>query len=133
MEENKLEWERRLKKYGKYPHGDIQKILKVSYKGLDDDTEQDIFLDIACFFKGYNRNYVEGILDACDLNARCGITNLIDKCLVTVEQDNKLSMHDLVQQMGRKIVRKESKKECGKRSRLWHYEDVLEVLNENKV
>ena len=52
---------------------------------------------------------------------------------MTVEQDNKLSMHDLLQQMGSKIARKESKKECGKCSRLWHYEDVLEVLNENKV
>jgi hypothetical protein len=42
-------------------------------------------------------------------------------------------MHDLVQQMGREIVRQESPQNLGERSRLWYYKDVLEVLTENKV
>ncbi len=127
----KVEWKIRLDKYKKIPHGDIQKILKISYKGLD-DIEQNIFLDIACFFKGRNKNYVVDILEACDLHPKFGIQNLIDKCVVTINQCNELSMHDLLQQMGREIVRQESPK-LGERSRLWCYKDALDVLTENTV
>jgi hypothetical protein len=42
-------------------------------------------------------------------------------------------MHDLLQEMGREIVRQESPKEPGKRSRLWFHEDVRHVLEENTV
>ena len=88
-----------------------------------DKTERDIFLDIACFFKGWSKNYVVDILTACNLHPDSGIPNLIDKCLIRVEFD-KLWMHDLIQQMGREI---------GKRTRLWRYDDALEVLTENTV
>ncbi|KAK2665543.1 hypothetical protein Ddye_004117 [Dipteronia dyeriana] len=37
-------------------------------------------------------------------------------------------MHDLLQEMGRKIVHNESPDELGKRSRLWRREDVLDTL-----
>ncbi|XP_059454645.1 disease resistance protein Roq1-like [Corylus avellana] len=40
-------------------------------------------------------------------------------------------MHDLLQEMGREIVRQESPKEPGERSRLWFDEDVRYVLEEN--
>ncbi|XP_050290996.1 disease resistance protein RPV1-like isoform X4 [Quercus robur] len=128
----KLEWESALKKYEKIPNGDIQKILKISYDGLD-ENEQNIFLDIACFFKGYCMNYdkVVAILEGCDLEPVDGISRLIDKCLVTGDHYNELSMHDLLQRMGREIVRQESPQNPGERSRLWHCEDVLEVLTEN--
>ncbi|KAF5451960.1 hypothetical protein F2P56_027009 [Juglans regia] len=41
-------------------------------------------------------------------------------------------MHDLLEDMGKEIVRQESPKELGKRSRLWFYKDVFEVLEKNK-
>eukprot|EP00257_Ricinus_communis_P025626 XP_025013040.1 disease resistance protein RPS6-like [Ricinus communis] len=44
---------------------------------------------------------------------------------------SKLELHDLLQEMGRKIVFEESKNP-GNRSRLWIPEDVCYVLNENK-
>ena len=100
----KLEWKSALAKYEKIPNIDIQEILKISYQGLD-EIERDIFLDIACFFKGYHMNNVVDILEACDLYPVYGIQKLIDKCLVNVGQYNNLSMHDLVQQMGKEIVR----------------------------
>ena len=126
------QWESALEKYKKIPNKDIQEILRISYEGLD-ETEQDIFLDIACFFKGLNIHYVVNMLDACNLYPDSGIPRLVDKCLITVELWNKLSMHDLLQQMGREIVRQESPKVPGKRTRLWCYEDALEVLTENTV
>ena len=127
----KPEWESALNKYEKILSWDIQKILQISYDGLD-ETEQHIFRDIACFFKGYDYVEVVDILGACDLYPEFGIQKLIDKCLLTKERD-KLWMHDLLQQMGREIVRQESKENPGQRSRLWNYEEALNVLTEDMV
>ena len=124
-------WESTLNKYERIPSRDIQKILQISYDGLD-ETEQHIFLDIACFFKGYNYDKVVDILGTCDLWPELGIKKLIEKCLLTNE-GNTLWMHDLLQQMGREIVRQESQVNPGQRSRLWNYEEALDVLIENMV
>ncbi|KAK9992808.1 hypothetical protein SO802_022511 [Lithocarpus litseifolius] len=40
-------------------------------------------------------------------------------------------MHDLLQDMGQEIVRRESPREPGGRSRLWIYKDVIRVLKNN--
>ena len=55
------------------------------------------------------------------------IENLIDKSLITLTRDNRLEMHDLLQEMGWQIVRKTSK-EPGKRSRLWEQKDISHIL-----
>uniref|UniRef100_A0A7N2MV84 TIR domain-containing protein n=1 Tax=Quercus lobata TaxID=97700 RepID=A0A7N2MV84_QUELO len=122
------QWKSELEKYKNIPNKEIQNILKVSFEGLD-KNEKDIFLDIACFFKGFLKNYVVDILAACNLYPDSGIPNLIDKSLIRVGS-GKLWMHDLIQQMGREIVQQESN-ELGKRTRLWCYDDALEVLTEN--
>ena len=126
------EWESAIDKYGKILNRDIYTRLKVSYDGLE-EREKDIFLNIACFFNGRNNNYVENILDACNLYPRYGIPNLVNKCLITIGHDGILWMHDLVEQMGREIVRQESPKILNERSRIWHYEDALKVLTGSKV
>ena len=128
----KNEWESALDMYKKIPKEDIQKKLQVSYDGLQ-DTEKDIFLDIACFFKGRDKGYVVKILDACELYPGFGIPRLVDKCLITIDQNGRLSMHDLIQQMGREVVRQQAPNILGKRSRLCCYKDSLEVLTRNKV
>ncbi|KAK9985512.1 hypothetical protein SO802_030463 [Lithocarpus litseifolius] len=127
----KSEWENAIRQYRKIPERDIHEILKVSYDGLR-PTEKDIFLDIACFFKGRNKDNVVNILDACNLYPTFGIPNLVNKCLITISH-GILWMHDLVQQMGMEIVRQESPNILKTRSRLWHYEDALEVLTRSKV
>ncbi|KAK7829093.1 tmv resistance protein n [Quercus suber] len=123
------EWKSALEKYKNIPHEKIQEKLKISYDGLG-KTEKDIFLDIACFFKGFNRSYVVSILKACKLYPGYGIGRLIDKCLITVGQSGNLWMHDLLQQMGREIVQQESE-ELGKRSRIWCFDDAYEILTTN--
>jgi len=42
-------------------------------------------------------------------------------------------MHDLIQQMGREVVRQESIENPGQRSRLWNPEEVYDVLTNNRV
>ena len=126
------QWKSALKKFKGIPNKDIQDILKISYEELD-DIEQEIFLNVACFFKGWYHDEVTNILDACNLYPDCSLPRLIDKCLITINRFGELSMHDLIQQMGREIVRQESPQMLGKRSRLWYYKDALEVLTSNMV
>ncbi|WRX20089.1 Toll/interleukin-1 receptor homology (TIR) domain - like 5 [Theobroma cacao] len=122
--------ESEMKKLKQHPHPKIQKILKISYDGLD-ETEKCIFLDIACFFQGYNRDDVKNILDSCyGGSSLAGTTNLIDRSLLYVAEYNTLWMHDLLQEMGREVVRSESSKP-EERSRLWTSKDVSEVLKKN--
>jgi len=125
------EWRSALEKYEKNPHKDILSILRISYDSLD-HSQQHIFLDVACFFKGQRVEYVKRILDACEFHAEDGIRTLVDKSLVTVEY-GYLGMHDLIQDMGREIVKQEAPEKAGERSRLWFYEDVLQVLTQNTV
>ena len=128
----KDEWESALDMYEKIPNKDIQKKLQVSYDVLQ-DTEKDIFLDIAFFFKGWDKYDVVKILNACELYPGSGIPRLVNKCLITIDRYGRLSMHDLIQQMGREVVRQQAPDILGKRSRLCSYNDSLEVLTRNKV
>lgn len=112
------------------PHMEIQ-VLKISYDGLD-DHEQDVFLDIACFLVGEDRDQVIRFLDSCGFFAEIGLSVLVDKSLITIDY-NTIKMHDLLRDMGREIVRKESIEHPGERSRLWHHKDIYEVLARNTV
>lgn len=129
----KQEWKSVLSKLRIIPNDQVHKKLRISFDGLEDQMERDIFLDICCFFIGKERGYVTEILNGCGLHADIGITVLIERSLVKVEENNKLGMHDLVRDMGREIIRHSSPKDPGKRSRLWFHEDVLDVLTNNTV
>ena len=126
------QWESALKKYKKVPNMEIIKILKISYEELD-QSEKDIFLDIAFFFNGKKKDYVVNILEACHLFPNYGIQKLIDKCLITIDRCGYLSMHNLLQQMGEVIVQQESPQALGKRTRLRDYADAFTVLTGNMV
>ena len=119
------DWESTLHKLKKQPNIEIQNVLKISYEGLD-KGEQETFLDIACFFNGCNENDVIRLIE----NARIDITVLHDKSLITLF-GNTIRMHDLVQEMGREIVR--HCKEPGEWSRLWDPEDISLVLRKKTV
>ncbi|XP_054777353.1 TMV resistance protein N-like isoform X1 [Prosopis cineraria] len=127
---NLEEWRSTLEQYERIMERTILDILKISYDCLQDGAKR-IFLDIACFFKEEALETVEEKLAAYDFGARFYIEILVDKSLVTVADSGNLGMHDLIQQMGREIVRQEAPSNPCKRSRLWHCKDVLEVLREN--
>ena len=125
-------WESALNKYKRIPNPYIQEILKISYDGLD-QTQRDIFLDIACFLKGFYKNVVVDILQSCKFyDPYYDIEKLIDKSLIVVSEDDKLLIHDLIQQMGLEIAQQESKG-LKKHRRLLLYEDATEVLTGNMV
>ncbi|MED6172631.1 hypothetical protein PIB30_051808 [Stylosanthes scabra] len=115
----------------KIPREEILNVLRLSYDGLNYE-EQQIFLDIACFLKGISKTIVVDLLDCCDFYPVIGMRSLLDKALITISSNNTVEMHDLVQQMGWEIVRQESIRNPGKRSRLWDSDDVCDVLKNNK-
>ncbi|XP_058004149.1 disease resistance protein RUN1-like [Hevea brasiliensis] len=126
------EWRSAVEKLRKIPHHQIQKKLRISFDTLDDDKIKDIFLDIAIFFTGMDKDYVVKILDGCDFFPEIGISVLISRSLMTIDSQNKLAMHHLLRDMGREIIREISPNDPGKRSRLWFHEDVLDVLKKHK-
>ncbi|XP_050209152.1 disease resistance protein RPV1-like [Mercurialis annua] len=126
---NVVEWEDQLKKLESSSEKKIQEIMKISYDGLD-ENEKEIFLDIACFLKSEDKDQVERVLDSLGRFARIGISSLLDKCLIYIS-DNTLEMHDLIQQMGTDIIRKECIKNPGKRSRLWVPKEIIYVLTKD--
>lgn len=120
-------WESTLRKLEVIPNSIILRKLKISYDSLEDDHDKSLFLDIACFFVGKSKQYVSTILAGCDFYTELGIQNLVDRCLLTIDEHNKLIMHQILQDMGREIVREESPGDLGKRSRLWCAKESIDV------
>ncbi|XP_014502928.2 TMV resistance protein N-like [Vigna radiata var. radiata] len=128
------EWESAIEHYKRIPNGEILEILKVSYDALGEE-EKNVFLDIACFFKGSSLEEVEHILGVLyDNNMKHHIGVLVEKSLIKVQDERfgVIQMHDLIEDMGRDIDRQESPKEPENRMRLWLGKDILHVLKHNK-
>jgi len=65
---------------------------------------------------------------------------LVEKSLIKINTQYRsainhvnVTLHDLVEDMGKEIVRQESRKEPGERSRLWSHDDIVRVLQKNTV
>ena len=125
------EWKNGLDRLNEFPERRILDVLQISFDGLQ-STEKEIFLNIACFFNRMYRDVVIKILDYLGLYPKIGLKVLIDKSLVKLHED-QLWMHELLQEMGRDIVHQECPKDPGKRSRLWLFEDIDNVLTKNTV
>jgi hypothetical protein len=131
---NKSAWRSAIEKLRKIPDRNVQAKLMISYDALDDDILKNIFLDIACFFVGRNKEYVSTILHArYGFNQEINLTILVERSLLEVNLQNQLRMHDLVRDMGRAIVYQMCPQHPGKRSRIWLHEEAWEVLNMNMV
>ncbi|KAF3456070.1 hypothetical protein FNV43_RR00713 [Rhamnella rubrinervis] len=120
------EWESALSRLRRCPAKEIHEKLKISFDDLE-ETDQRIFLDIACFFKGHDINNVIPILDSCGFSSEYGISNLTEKSLLEIQHGRKLLMRDLLQKMAHEIVREESAKPGGP-SRLWDVDDFKRIL-----
>ncbi|XP_042758530.1 disease resistance protein RUN1 isoform X1 [Lactuca sativa] len=125
-------WEGCIKGLKKEISSPINNVLKMSFESLPSKNDKELFKHIACFFVGTDRDFTETILEACDINTRSGITNLIDRCLLNIGFNNELRMHQLVQEMGRFEVRQESLDKPWKRSRLWCHKESFRVLKQKK-
>jgi hypothetical protein len=120
---NKSCWEDELERLEQILPDKIQKRLQISYDALPRD-EQQMFLDIACFFIGEDRDTAIRVWDGSGWNGARGFRSLMNKCLVEVEMnvidypyqriENCIRMHDHLRDLGRDLA-----KGSGLRCRLW--------------
>ncbi|CAI0543375.1 unnamed protein product [Linum tenue] len=128
---SRREWESAITSLKDYCD-DILDVLKISFDGLN-KPEKDMFLDIACFFNLKSISEVKKVLNSCGFCADIGVKHLVEKSLLSFSPMGKLVMHDLLRDMGRKIVHLESPGNPGRRSRLWDPEDILSVMSNLKA
>ncbi|PPR85143.1 hypothetical protein GOBAR_AA35546 [Gossypium barbadense] len=124
------QWRSAIERLKRDSNKEILDKLRISFDGLE-EREKNIFLDIACFFNGEEKDFVMKVLDGCEFFPDIGIDVLIKKSLIKVDEHKYLWMHNLLQEMGRKIVKEKCVDEPGKRCRLWEERDVHHVLTKN--
>ncbi|XP_056866684.1 disease resistance protein TAO1-like [Raphanus sativus] len=107
--------------------GEIGKVLRFSYDALCEE-DQELFLHIACFFKGGCISDVVECLAESRLNVNHGLQVLFDKCFISEAEWGWLVVHNLLEQMAKEIVRKQSVSDPGKRQFLVDAQDICDVL-----
>ncbi|CAN1804789.1 Disease resistance protein L6 [Linum perenne] len=130
--EDKAIWEDTLVQLKETLPEGVQEKLKISYKALK-YLEQQIFLDIACFFVGEDKDIPSYMWNDCKFYPVTGINILILKSFIKIGEYNQLRMHDQLRDLGRAIVREENIEQPWKRSRLWANDEALDVLKRKKM
>jgi len=130
---NRDGWKSVIDKLKRIPNHDIQGKLRISYDSLDGEELKNAFLDIACFFIDRKKEYIAKLLGArCGYNPEVDLQTLHERSLIKVLGET-VTMHDLLRDMGREVVRESSPKEPGKRTRIWNQGDAWNVLEQQKV
>lgn len=125
------EWEGQLSKLETSLDRKIENVLRVGYNKLL-KKDQSLFLHIAFFFNNEAIVHVTTMLADSDLNVRSGLKTLADKSLVYVSTNGMITMHCLLQKLGRQVVYEQSD-EPGKRQFLVEAEDIRNVLANETV
>ncbi|PWA36123.1 toll/interleukin-1 receptor (TIR) domain-containing protein [Artemisia annua] len=109
----------------------VHKVLRIGFDSLPSVCKE-LFKHIACFFVGKESEVTEEILKDSIKYTSHGIKKLVERCLLTIGVEEELKMHQLLQDLGRDIVRQESLDKPWKRSRVWNHEESLNILQEDK-
>uniref|UniRef100_A0A1J3JZI7 Putative disease resistance protein n=1 Tax=Noccaea caerulescens TaxID=107243 RepID=A0A1J3JZI7_NOCCA len=117
------EWENALDVLEKFACDNIMDILTISYEGLD-KRDQAVFLHVACLFNGDAVQRVTTLIDHGDIR----IKGLEEKSLIDISPDGCITIHVLVEQAAREIVRQESRHKPWRQRILWEHEQIVEVL-----
>ncbi|CAN1245432.1 Disease resistance protein L6 [Linum grandiflorum] len=105
----------------------VHQRLKISYNELTPNEKQ-IFLDIACYFIGEDKESPVHMWSDCKFYPETGISTLVLRSLIKIDEENRFWMHDLLRDLGRAIVVEEDVKNPCKRSRIWSDEDAWNML-----
>ncbi|CAN1779383.1 Disease resistance protein L6 [Linum perenne] len=105
--------------------------LKISYDTLAYDAQQ-IFLDIACFFIGTNKEMPSYMWSDCKFYPASNINILIQRSMIKLGHQDVFQMHDQLRDMGREIIRQENIEHPWMRSRIWSAEEGKKLNYERK-
>ncbi|CAH8278247.1 unnamed protein product [Arabidopsis lyrata] len=104
---DKGHWEARLVTLTQRSNEKIRKELIISYDELN-EHQKDVFLDIACFFRSQDENYIKTLLHCsfdADESGEAGkeVRELSDKFLIRISED-RVEMNDLIYTLGRELA-----------------------------
>ncbi|GLJ33298.1 hypothetical protein SUGI_0669980 [Cryptomeria japonica] len=122
---NKDRWKTQLDKILRILPKDISQRLKVSYDALDDE-EKEIFLDAACFFIGEKKTLAIAVWDGSGWNGLYSLERLVNKCLLEINDNDCIIMHDHLRDLGREIANQQSP------YRLWFSGQLIKVHSERQ-
>ncbi|CAN6929590.1 unnamed protein product [Brassica oleracea var. botrytis] len=124
--ENRNEWEGQVSRLEYSLDRKIENALRVGYDKLM-KKEQSLFLHIAFFFNNETIDHLTTMLADSDLDVRNGLKTLSEKSLVHISTNGLITMHCLLQKLGRQVVYEQSN-ESGKRQFLVEAEEIRNVL-----
>jgi hypothetical protein len=114
--------------------GNIMARLQISYDGLVNDDEKRMFVDIACVMLGHSKEKALEVWTSAGYNTpNWSLNRLLDKCLVKVDIYGQLDMHDLLRDMGRKIVMDKAGKNLEMQSHVWDPTMATKLLQKEHV
>ncbi|XP_056171924.1 disease resistance protein RUN1-like [Syzygium oleosum] len=128
---SKEKWDVILKKLENVPHEEVSSKLKISYEALD-DRQKHIFLDIACFFIGCDKEIAIHMWDETEFFPEEALEVLQNMSLIKIEENNTLWMHDQIRDLGREIIRQDSNMVTEKQTRVWYVDGALDLLMTNQ-
>ncbi|XP_010450586.1 PREDICTED: disease resistance protein RML1A-like isoform X2 [Camelina sativa] len=129
--ESEDEW--RLQLYGIETNLDrkLVDVLRVGYDKLL-EKHQSLFRHIACFFNHKSVDYMTAMLADSTLDVKNGLNTLAAKSLVYISTNGWITMHCLLQQLGKQVVVQQSD-EPGKRQFLVEAKEICDVLANETV
>ncbi|CAI0417899.1 unnamed protein product [Linum tenue] len=131
FQEEKVIWEDKLRQLKEIPEEEVVERLKISYDTLNEEAKQ-IFLDIACFFIGEDKDLPSYMWSDCDFFPISNINILRQRSMIEIASHDSHKMHDQLRDMGREIVRQENIRHPWKRSRIWSKGKALDMLCNRK-
>ncbi|XP_054795805.1 disease resistance protein RUN1-like isoform X2 [Prosopis cineraria] len=120
----KQEWESALDKLNQTPHNDIVNVLKLSFDGLDDEEQKEVFLDIAFLIKKQHDCSLNLIRQIHGSSTDIDTSVLRERSLISFDENGNVQMHDLVREMGLQIARQRSFSDPKHLVRLWRPKDI---------
>ncbi|KAK9077603.1 hypothetical protein SSX86_005940 [Deinandra increscens subsp. villosa] len=128
---DELEWTDALERLKTIPLKETLEILELSYESLEKEYKE-IFLDVACILKGWDKEEAMRALECRGFHARIGLKVLELKSLITVSESGRLGMHDHIEELGKNIIRRLHPEDPSRHSRLWNHDEIEDILVEDK-
>ncbi|KFK31583.1 hypothetical protein AALP_AA6G131200 [Arabis alpina] len=112
----------------------IKRAFRISYDELT-DPQKDAFLDIACFFRSEDEDFVTSLLASNDSHESIGaareVRDLANKFLISFSA-GQIKMPDILCSLGKELGLIASVNDNLGKSRMWKHNKVVSVLMNNK-
>ncbi|KAF8028253.1 hypothetical protein BT93_E0995 [Corymbia citriodora subsp. variegata] len=125
--EGRKRWEAMLKQLETIPDQEVKSKLNISFEALT-TQQQEIFLDVCCFFVGFDVRIVTYMWDSCKFYPVRSLEVLERRSLIEITKGNRLWVHDQLRDLGHDIVREKANLKPEKQSRVWDHKEAIDVL-----